>query len=215
MGTVISGLRSSASASDALSSALDGVLDKLQQMASNALFGGGNSGIFGGGSNGFLGGLLNCIGGIGGGGTGSVASGAPGLVMSPFHHSGGVVGQTAVPTRSVASSLFQNAPRYHQGGVAGLKGDEVPAILQKGEMIIPRHTTTQRMSASPNVTVPPAQIQVNVTGGDGNAEVTQRQEGGVNVIDVVLGEVRKAIAQGGMDSVMAGRYNARPSIRRR
>lgn len=51
-------------------------------------------------------------------------------------HSGGVVGQTAAPTRAVSSAWFANAPRMHSGGIAGLRPDEVPAILQRGEEVL-------------------------------------------------------------------------------
>jgi hypothetical protein len=33
---------------------------------------------------------------------------------------------------------FANAPRMHNGGWAGLKSDEVPAILQRGERVLSR-----------------------------------------------------------------------------
>ena len=33
---------------------------------------------------------------------------------------------------------FANAPRLHNGGWAGLKSDEVPAILQRGERVLSR-----------------------------------------------------------------------------
>jgi hypothetical protein len=34
--------------------------------------------------------------------------------------------------------VFKNANRYHTGGIPGLKHDEVPAILLKGECVLPR-----------------------------------------------------------------------------
>lgn len=37
--------------------------------------------------------------------------------------------------------LFGQAPRYHSGGIAGLKPDEVPAILQTGERVLSRRQT--------------------------------------------------------------------------
>jgi hypothetical protein len=57
--------------------------------------------------------------------------------QAAFMHSGGTVGQDGT-RRSVDPSVFVGAPHYHQGGTAGLKSDEVPAILQRGETIIPR-----------------------------------------------------------------------------
>ncbi|MDD9993223.1 MAG: hypothetical protein OXP75_15610 [Rhodospirillales bacterium] len=53
-------------------------------------------------------------------------------------HAGGVVGQPGGVTRRVPAGLFAFAPRYHQGGVAGLRPDEVPIIAQAGEVILPR-----------------------------------------------------------------------------
>jgi tape measure domain-containing protein len=57
-------------------------------------------------------------------------------------HSGGIAGSQN-RSRSVSPSVFANAMRYHSGGVAGLKANEVPAILERGEEILtrddPRH----------------------------------------------------------------------------
>lgn len=49
-------------------------------------------------------------------------------------HGGGIVGVTRVPRRMVSARALVRAPRYH----AGLTSDERPAILQKGEEVIPR-----------------------------------------------------------------------------
>lgn len=57
-------------------------------------------------------------------------------------HSGGIAGQGGT-IRQVNPLIFAGAPRYHNGGVAGLAPDEVPAILKKGEEVVtqadPRH----------------------------------------------------------------------------
>jgi tape measure domain-containing protein len=78
-------------------------------------------------------------------GKGGNVSGIMGLLTS-FFHSGGIVGSTA-PQRSVSPAAFLAAPRYHSGGLAGLKADEVPAILQRGEEVLtrddPRHRFNQ------------------------------------------------------------------------
>jgi len=53
-----------------------------------------------------------------------------GIAAAGFH-TGGLIGageQTF--TRTISSDLFRNAPKYHTGGLAG---DEIPAILQRGE----------------------------------------------------------------------------------
>lgn len=53
-------------------------------------------------------------------------------------HTGGVVGRGGV-IRQVDPALFTAAPRYHTGGVAGLKPGEVPAILQTGEEVLAKN----------------------------------------------------------------------------
>ncbi len=52
-------------------------------------------------------------------------------------HSGGVVGSGGA-TREVSPFAFLGAPRLHAGGAFGLRDDEVPAILQRGEVVLSR-----------------------------------------------------------------------------
>lgn len=58
-------------------------------------------------------------------------------------HTGGVVGMTNGSQKYVSPAWFNNAVRYHTGGIAGLAPDEVPAILRVGEEVLteddPRH----------------------------------------------------------------------------
>ncbi|RJL06931.1 tape measure protein [Paracoccus siganidrum] len=63
----------------------------------------------------------------------------PGLggLSASILHSGGMVGSSG-PSRLVPAMAFANAPRMHNGGWAGLRSDEVPAILQKGERVLSR-----------------------------------------------------------------------------
>lgn len=63
---------------------------------------------------------------------GLFGSGASGSATVPVSHAGGVIGVDSFPTRSVDSSIFAGAPRYHLGV------DEVPAILQRGETVLPK-----------------------------------------------------------------------------
>lgn len=68
-------------------------------------------------------------------------SGGGGPHMASLHHSGGIAGHG--PSRLASAAWFQNARRMHTGGIAGLRPDEVPAILQRGEEVLtagdPRH----------------------------------------------------------------------------
>lgn len=63
--------------------------------------------------------------------------GAIGGLLAPIFHGGGVAGDSAAQTRSVPAIAWAAAPRYHGGGLAGFRPDEVPAILQRGEEILP------------------------------------------------------------------------------
>jgi hypothetical protein len=77
--------------------------------------------------------------------------GGGGVFGAAVHHAGGIVGG-AVPIRAVPIMAFAGAPRMHSGGFAGLRPDEVPAILQKGERVLSRKETAG-YGAGGNVTV--------------------------------------------------------------
>lgn len=68
---------------------------------------------------------------------GSLFSGFGGGIPASIYHKGGMVG-TGGLSRNVSAATFAGAPRMHSGGIAGLRSGEVPAILQKGEMVLPR-----------------------------------------------------------------------------
>lgn len=74
--------------------------------------------------------------------SGMKGTGGIGGAIAGLFHSGGVAG-SAGPTRMASPAWFGNAVRYHTGGIAGLKPNEVPAVLEKGEEILtredPRH----------------------------------------------------------------------------
>lgn len=98
---------------------LDRLADRAMQMLAdgiwNLLFG-----AFTGGGGGLGGGLLG----------GSII---PGIL-----HNGGIAGTDGYGHgRSVDATAFIGAPRYHNGGIAGLQPNEVPTILQRGERVIP------------------------------------------------------------------------------
>jgi hypothetical protein len=81
-------------------------------------------------------------------------SGAGGIFANVLH-AGGMVGSPG-PGRVVPALAFANAPRMHAGGWAGIKPDEVPAILQRGERVLSRREAAgygQGQCATPNVSV--------------------------------------------------------------
>ncbi|WP_457650877.1 phage tail tape measure C-terminal domain-containing protein [Profundibacter sp.] len=67
-------------------------------------------------------------------------------------HSGGMVGSGG-QTRAVPALAFAGAPRMHSGGWAGLKPDEVPAILQKGERVLSRSEVAAGLGQSAPVNI--------------------------------------------------------------
>lgn len=85
------------------------------------------------------------------GGAGLGASIGTMLLGSSFHD-GGTVGAGG-SSRAVSPSWFAHAPRYHNGSLQGLRADEVPAILQQGEVVLSRKQVAQASSGGrPNVT---------------------------------------------------------------
>jgi hypothetical protein len=75
-----------------------------------------------------LGPLANALSGIFGGG---------GTIAAAVSHAGGMVGLSG-HSRAVPAAVFAAAPRLHAGGWAGLRPDEVPTILQRGERVLNR-----------------------------------------------------------------------------
>lgn len=101
-------------------------------------------------------GLSSMLGGGGGSGGGS-GGGIFGDLFSSigawFHHQGGEVGNGSAPRRQVPAHLFAHAPRFHNG----LLPDEFPAILQRGETVVPKGKSMGGMNITFNVTTPNAQ----------------------------------------------------------
>ncbi|APG91054.1 M15 family metallopeptidase [Sinorhizobium americanum] len=111
---LVNDLRNGVDAGEAFRNVLDRIIDGMVNMAIEAMF------------------AKNALGGVFGG----LFGGGGGLfpdVPGGLYHGGGDVRSTA-PKRRVSPAVFANAPRLH----GGLMPDEFPAILQKGEVVIPR-----------------------------------------------------------------------------
>jgi len=74
------------------------------------------------------------------------------LTFASVLHAGGMVG-SAGPSRMVPAIAFAAAPRMHGGGMAGLRHDEVPAILQRGERVLSRREAQGYGAGGVNVTI--------------------------------------------------------------
>ncbi len=91
------------------------------------------------------------------GALGDFAKGSGGDIFSSIFgslfHDGGVVGVSGVSRRAVPAYAFAGAPRFHNG----LMPDEFPAILQKGETVLPKNTKMGGNNITFNITTPNAQ----------------------------------------------------------
>ncbi|MGI3212573.1 phage tail tape measure C-terminal domain-containing protein [Roseovarius tibetensis] len=102
--------------------------------------------------------LANWVSGLGGGGS----------LLAGIFHSGGLVGAPAL-TRPVPALAFAGAPRMHDGGLAGLRHDEVPAILQRGEMVLSRRQLAAASRSRDSEQQRPVQVVMNVTTPDASS----------------------------------------------
>ena len=128
-----------------------------------------------------IGGLFNAIGGI----------------QVGAAHTGAIVGKGFPSSRRVPAGIFANAPRYHSGGVVGLKPDEVPAILQTGEEVLSRNNPRNAMnggaSGGANVQIVNAidSESVVAAGLSGNAG----RQIIMNIVQANKGAFRQVLAQ--------------------
>jgi lambda family phage tail tape measure protein len=97
--------------------------------------------------------------------SGTQAGGFFSKILASIFHEGGVVGEGTPAVRRVDASVFLDAPRYHIGGVTGLKPNEVPAILQRGEVVLSRSQVARRMDEGAR---PPVNVIMNISTPDTN-----------------------------------------------
>lgn len=60
-------------------------------------------------------------------------------------HGGGIAGSPTM-FRSVHPGVFSAAARYHSGGIAGLRPNEIPTILERGEEVLTRKDPRHRLN---------------------------------------------------------------------
>lgn len=135
-----------------------------------------------------------------GGGTGGMgggqAGGLFGSLIGSLFHTGGTVGMGGGVKRMMPASMFIGAPRLHNGGKI-LGSDEVPAVLQRGERVIP---------AGANDNGPRVKVQIiNNTGAQVREESTRNSDG-EEIRRFVIEETNRGIARGSMDGSMRTRY---------
>ncbi|PZP83844.1 MAG: hypothetical protein DI582_10230 [Azospirillum brasilense] len=125
--------------------------------------------------------------GISGGSSGGGLGGFFGNILSSIFHDGGKVGETAAPTRMMPAAMFATAPRFHNG----LQPDEFPAILQKGETVLPRGTSPVQSQ--------PVEVQViNVTNPDTVRTMVSEAMTSGRTRNVIVNSVLQAMEQRGL-----------------
>jgi len=176
----ISDLRSGLSAGEAFRNMLDRVIDGMIDLALQAMF-----------AQKGLGGVIGALLGGGGGQFGIASGGGIGLF-----HKGGIVGRTNVQKRRVSPALFANAPRLHNGLMPG----EFPAILQRGEMVIPRKMVGKAGGAyidNSSTTLGNISIDMSRSGAVA-ADNDRAREFGANIQKMIQAEIVRESRPGGL-----------------
>lgn len=171
----------------------DVLSDVARSLASAALqaavLGQGPLAGFMGGGGGLFGSLFGSIFGNGG--------------LTSLYHKGGIVGSGNGTSRMVNPSAFAGAGRFHGGGFPGLRMGEVPAILQKGEMVLPRGARNSG-----------ADLRVVINNYTGEKVTQRKSKDGITQIDIG-NMVSSAIVSGKADKAMQKRFGFSNINRRR
>lgn len=113
-----------------------------------------------------------------------------GKTAASVNHGGGIIGQSGGRNTSVSSDLFSNARRYHTGGVIG---QEVPAILEKGEGVF----TPAQMKALGGGMSGQKETKVNIINNSGTQVESEESNARFTPDGMVLDIVLKRIQQPG------------------
>lgn len=138
--------------------------------------------------------ILNSLMGISGGGGGGGGNGLSG--EGYLAHTGGKIGFTNLKKVKVNPNIFLNAPRLHNG----LKRDEFPAILQKGEEVIPKNEVNRRAEGF--------RQEINIIGAPAETTVSKKQVA-PNFEKIIIDVTTKSIASGDVDKMLRSVYGLR------
>jgi len=137
--------------------------------------------------------------------------------LVPVAHRGGVIGKDAFPHRSLPGEMFNQAPRFHQGGL--VKG-EVPIIAKEGEVIFTPHQMKalgnhlkEKPSPAVNVVV---HIDNRMQGASIRAEKRANTQGGAVHLDVIVEQVENGLIRNigrgeGLAPLLERRYGLNPA----
>lgn len=129
-------------------------------------------------------------------------------------HTGGVIGTDTLSLKAVSPSVFENAPRFHTGG---LVGGEIPIIAKRGETVF----TPGQMKALGAKLNSKLLVYVNVnvvnkaSGTRTTANPTRDMNGNINldiIVEQIEGAIGKNISKGeGLSPILEQRYALNPA----
>ncbi len=142
---------------------------------------------------------------------------APGPVQ--VAHVGGVIGSDPLPSRSIPPTVFENAPRFHGGGVVG---NEVPIIAQRGETVFTpgqMRVLSAGLRGSELGQKPEVEVNVHVDnrapGTEARAQWRSDGGGGLKldiIVEQIEGQIARNIGRGeGLAPTMERRYGLNPA----
>jgi hypothetical protein len=167
------------------SSIADSLTEALLGKQGTAGIGGMLGGLYSGGLGGLQGAFSQTS--WGGGGFGSGYS-YGNFDLGTFLHSGGIAGNDSTFHRSVHPSVWKGAKRYHVGGLAG---NEVPAILERGEGVFTKSQMKALGAGAAGGGV--RDLKVSVINNGEPVQVTGQQRISEDEIALVLDRVDKKL----------------------
>lgn len=134
-------------------------------------------------------------------------------IPMPTAHSGGIVGNDVLSTKSVNPNVFTNANKYHSGG---LVGDEVPIIAKRGEGVFTKgqmEALGQKQGRSVEVKV---NVINNVSGVKADVQSSKDTNGNVllNIfVEQIEANISRNVSRGeGLAQVLEQRYALNPAM---
>jgi hypothetical protein len=132
-------------------------------------------------------------------------------------HTGGLIGSDVLATRSVGLHHFDEAQRFHTGGVVA---GEVPIIAQPGEAVFTPGQLRSLGGALSKNNPSPVKVVVNVNnhapGVDARVQTSQQPDGTTR-LDVMVEQIEarmsRSINQGvGIAPTLERRYGLNPAV---
>lgn len=133
----------------------------------------------------------------------------------PMAHTGGILGEDKLTGKPVDPTVFQNAPRFHSGG---LVGNEIPIIAKRGEGVF---TPAQMKAIGTELNEKqPVSVQVNVINRapGTKAQATSSKDTNGNVsLNIIVEQIESAIGKNitkgeGLSPILEQRYGLNPAF---